>query len=168
MTTTSQLYELLVAKLDWKLKSTEERYTLVEELIRENEHILVEHQSTKYHTHNTILKKSDFLFEDQSYGKIMDILINYTLFFEPDILNDQQQRYREQQEHSKEPKAQKTYRKTLRKEVLERVHQKDVSVRREEKQRRKAHNVAVQERYNTFIAPQPINPAKEQILSHIG
>jgi hypothetical protein len=168
MTTTSQLYELLITQLDWKLKTTEERYALVQELIQKHEHILVDYQSTKYHTNNTILKKSDFLFEEQSYGKIMDILINYILFFEPDILNDQQQKYRDQQEHSKEPKEQKTYRKALRKEVLDRVNEKDVFVRGEEKERRKVQNKAIQENYHHFIAPQPVNPAKQQILSHIG
>jgi hypothetical protein len=158
MITTTQIYELIIRKLDWKLKTTEERYALVKEIIRENESLLVDYQSTKFHTYNAILKKTDFLFEQKNYGKIMDMLINYTLFFEENILNDQQQKYRYQQEHGKEQRQQKTYRKAIRREVFERVRDLDFLVRGKEKELARAYNKDINDRYQSFIAPQPGTP----------
>jgi hypothetical protein len=158
MITTNQIYELIIRKLDWKLKGTVERYVLVQKIIQEHESLLVDYQSSNYFMNNAILKKSNYLFENQNYGKIMDMLINYTLFFDENILNDQQQKYRYQQENSKEPRQQKTYRKAIRREVLERVMAKDLLVRGKEKERARAYNKDINDRYQSFIAPQPVTP----------
>jgi len=173
MITLTSIYENIIRKLDWKIRSTEGRLEHVASLLAEYEMDFIEFTSCDRYKNSVYLNKSDFLFESSGYGKLMDKINSYIFYDEEDILNGDQIRTRKKKEvpmatfgegadadnvaainkqtfDTDYAKEIKTKRKAFAKKVKQRFEDKDNLVRFEEKQRIRQENNLRKMKYRNF------------------